>query len=102
MKWGKNKKQPAKSQNYLCGSFLVLSTGIVDSDEGRIGHSESCLVILHSQKLLKFAPVEVPLCPSLPGDTILRQLTSSLWLRQVVEVLFLNVITLFPFCWCLK
>lgn len=37
------KKTTAESQSYLCGSFLVLSTGIVDSDEGRIGHDETVL-----------------------------------------------------------
>lgn len=45
---GEKKKQPAKSHSYLCESFLVLRTGVVDRDEGRIGPSESCLVILHS------------------------------------------------------
>lgn len=56
---GGGKKAPAESQSYLCGSFLVLSTGIVDSDEGRIGHDET---VPSDSALLK--AVEICTCQS--------------------------------------
>lgn len=66
-----------------------LDTGAVPSD---------CALL----KAVEICSCGRTLCPHRPSGDLDRQLVCPLWLMQVREVLLLSMITLFPFCWCLK